>query len=49
MTKVAVIKADSDRVLVKPNMLEAVEKELCVTTHPWVVTGYFEMLIFSGL
>lgn len=27
-----------DRVLVKPNMLEAVEKGLCVTTHPWVVT-----------
>ena len=23
-----------DRVLVKPNMLEAVEKGLCVTTHP---------------
>lgn len=38
-----------DRVLVKPNMLEAVEKGLCVTTDPWVVTGYFEMLIFSGL
>jgi len=26
-----------DRVLVKPNMLEAVEKGLCVTTHPEVV------------
>jgi uncharacterized protein (DUF362 family) len=26
-----------DRVLVKLNMLEAVEKGLCVTTHPLVV------------
>lgn len=26
-----------DRVLVKPNMLEAVEKGLCVTTDPLIV------------
>nr|WP_092067155.1 hypothetical protein [Dendrosporobacter quercicolus]NSL46436.1 hypothetical protein [Dendrosporobacter quercicolus DSM 1736]SDL50301.1 hypothetical protein SAMN04488502_10168 [Dendrosporobacter quercicolus] len=27
-----------DRVLVKPNMLEGVDKGKHVTTHPWVVT-----------
>lgn len=27
-----------DRVLIKPNMLEGVKKELSVTTHPGVVT-----------
>lgn len=32
-----------DKVLIKPNMLEGVKKELSVTTHPEVVTlGHFQ-------
>jgi uncharacterized protein (DUF362 family) len=27
-----------DKVLIKPNMVDGVKKELSVTTHPWVVT-----------
>ncbi|TCL38082.1 uncharacterized protein DUF362 [Anaerospora hongkongensis] len=37
-----------DRVLVKPNMLEAVEKGLCVTTHPEVVKAVIREVRQAG-
>ncbi|SEP14098.1 DUF362 domain-containing protein [Propionispora vibrioides] len=37
-----------DRVLVKPNMLEAVEKGLCVTTHPEVVRAVIRSVKEAG-